>query len=68
MPVPHRPHDDGVPLHVAPSPAPPCTDAANVENFFDNVVEPQCGHGVPFQSEDRTRTSLSRSQDLQWNS
>lgn len=63
--MPHNPHDEGVPLHVAASPGPPGTEAANVENFLDMLVEPQCGQGVPFQSDDRTRTSLSRSQDLQ---
>jgi len=34
---------------------------ANVENFFSNRADPQCGHFVPFQSLDRTNTSLSRS-------
>jgi len=34
---------------------------ANVENFFSNRVDPQWGHLVPFQSLERTSTSLSLS-------
>jgi hypothetical protein len=34
---------------------------ANVENFLDNFLEPQCGHSAPFQSLERMRISLSRS-------
>jgi len=34
---------------------------AKVENFLSSFVEPQCGHFVPFQSDERTRISLSRS-------
>ena len=34
---------------------------AKTENFFASFVEPQCGHGVPAQSLERTRISLSRS-------
>jgi hypothetical protein len=33
---------------------------ANVENFFANFLEPQCGHSEFFQSVERTRISLSR--------
>lgn len=40
---------------------PPPPAAVNVENFFASLVEPQCGHEVPLQSEERTRISLSRS-------
>jgi hypothetical protein len=43
--------------------APP--DAAKVENFFSSCVEPQRGHAVPFQFEERTSTSLSRPQSSQ---
>jgi hypothetical protein len=31
----------------------------NTESFLDSFLEPQWGQGVPFQSEDRTSTSLS---------
>lgn len=51
------PQDPGVPVQVAPS-SPP-TDEANTESFFDNRVDPHCGHLVPFQSVERTSTSLS---------
>lgn len=50
-----------MPEQAAPSPPPPGTDAAKVENFLLNRVDPQWGHGVPFQSDERTKTSLSRS-------
>ncbi len=54
------PHELGTPLQEAPSPAPPPAMLdANVENFFSSRVEPHFGHGVPFQSDDRTSTSLS---------
>jgi hypothetical protein len=36
------------------------TDAANTDNRLESFVEPQCGHGVPFQRLERTRISLSR--------
>jgi hypothetical protein len=45
--------------------APPAELAANVENFFSNFAEPQCGHFADFQSVERTKTSLSRSQPAQ---
>lgn len=38
---------------------------ANTENFFSNFTEPHWGHLVPFQSEERTRISLSRLQAWQ---
>jgi hypothetical protein len=67
FPVPHIPHELGVPEHdgVAPSFA---VEEAKTENFLESFVEPQCGHLVPFQSLERTRTSLSRSHFPQWNS
>jgi len=40
------------------APSPPAE--AKTESFFDNLVEPQCGHSVPFQLLERTRISLSR--------
>jgi hypothetical protein len=46
----------------------PAVVEAKVENFFDNFVEPQCGHFVPSQSLERTRISLSVSHLPQWNS
>jgi hypothetical protein len=57
------------PQHPLPPPPPPIPQAAGslppavleakVENFFSSRVEPQWGHGTPFQSLDRTSTSLS---------
>jgi len=46
--------------HEAGSP-PPAELEANVENFFSKRAEPQCGQVVPFQSLERTSTSLSLS-------
>ena len=42
--------------------SPPLPEAANTENFLDSFVDPQCGHLEPSQLEERTKTSLSRSQ------
>ena len=59
LPVPHMPHDLGVPVQTgAGSLAPPLAEA-KVENFLASLVEPQFGHLVPFQSLERTRISLS---------
>jgi hypothetical protein len=63
-PVPHMPQELGLPVQEGASAASPPLDA-KTESFFSSLVEPQSGHGVPFQSADRTRTSLSRSQALQ---
>jgi len=38
---------------------------AKTDSFLVNFAEPQCGHFVPFQSLDRTKTSLSFSHPLQ---
>jgi hypothetical protein len=51
-----------------PDDASPAPDMANVENFFEILDEPQCGHFVPFQSDERTRISESCSHRAQWNS
>jgi hypothetical protein len=40
-------------------PPPSLTDEANTESFFKILVEPQWGQGVPFQSLERTSSSLS---------
>jgi hypothetical protein len=56
LPVPHKPQDFGVPVQEGS--APPALEA-KTESFFDNLVEPQCGQGVPAQSLERTRISLS---------
>jgi len=32
---------------------------AKTDSFFSSLVEPQWGHSVPFQREERTRISLS---------
>jgi ABC-type phosphate/phosphonate transport system substrate-binding protein len=58
------------PLGVAPDGAAaplalPAELAANVENFFANFAEPQCGHFADFQSVERTKSSLSCSQPSQ---
>lgn len=53
------PQELGLPVHDG-SAAPAVLDA-KTENFFANFVEPQCGHLVPAQSLELTRTSLSRS-------
>jgi hypothetical protein len=50
------PHELGLPVQDGSES--PALDA-NTENFFANFVEPQCGHFVPVQSLERTRTSLS---------
>jgi len=46
----------------------PLPDEANTESRFDSFGEPQCGHLVPFQSLERTSTSLSFLHFSQWNS
>jgi hypothetical protein len=43
-------------------------EEAKTEKLFDNFVEPQCGHLVPFQRLDRTNNSLSFRHLPQWNS
>lgn len=67
--------EPGFPLQSAPEPAPalpgdeaPAVAEAKTENFFSRRVEPHRGQRVPFQSEERTRISLSVSQAAQWNS
>jgi hypothetical protein len=60
LPVPHIPQLLGTPEHDGPSPLPPATDAAKVENFFFKCFDPQAGQVVePSQAEVRTRISLS---------
>jgi hypothetical protein len=65
-PVPHKPHEPGVPVQDGIS-DPPLLEA-KTESFLESLVEPQCGHFVPFQLEERTRISLSFSHCSQWNS
>jgi len=60
LPVPHIPHELGVPEHEGSLPSLPALEA-KTENFFASFVEPQCGHFVPSQLLERTSTSLSRS-------
>ena len=62
--MPHLPQERGVPEHAGALSSPLPLEA-NTENFFSNFTEPHCGHRVPFQSEERTRTSLSRLQAWQ---
>jgi hypothetical protein len=51
-----------VPVQACAGAAPlPAVDEAKVENFFSNLVEPQCGHFVPVHLLERTMISLSRS-------
>jgi len=48
---------------------PACSlEGANTDSFLVNWVEPQEGQAVPFQSDERTSTSLSFPHFLQWNS
>ena len=56
-------HEDG----GAP-PVEGLADDENTESFLTNWADPQCGHCSPFQSLDRTRSSLSLLHFLQWNS
>lgn len=39
----------------------PAVDDAKTESFLASLVEPHCGHFVPFQALERTRISLSAS-------
>jgi len=55
------PQELGTPLQDVGCDVSPAVEAANVENFFDNRSEPQCGHFVPSHSLERTRISLSLS-------
>jgi hypothetical protein len=57
-PVPHRPQELGTPEQEGTLFC-PLTVEAKVENFLDNFVEPHLGQGVPDQSLERTRISLS---------
>jgi len=57
--VPQSPQERGFPVQAGGSSPPPEPDA-NTESFFNSFVEPQCGQGVPFQSVERTSSSLSR--------
>lgn len=58
--MPQRPQEWGVPVQAGASPLSlPPVEEAKTENFLESRVEPQFGHRVPFQSLERTRTSLS---------
>ena len=63
--------EDGLPLQSPPAPGPaedpaaPAVDDANSENFFSRRVDWHFGQRVPLQSDERTRISLSLSQDWQ---
>jgi len=52
------PQELGFPVQDG-SDAPPLTVEANVENFFNSLVEPQRGHLEPSQLLERTSSSLS---------
>jgi len=58
--VPHMPQERGLPLQEASGAGlePPALEA-KTENFLVNFFEPQWGQGVPCQSLERTRISLS---------
>jgi hypothetical protein len=62
--VPHIPQERGLPEQFGASAVSPAVEA-KTESFFCNFTEPHCGHFVPFQSLERTSTSLSRRQSLQ---
>ncbi len=51
-------HDGGGALVGALVPAPAAEDA-KTESFLASLLEPHCGHFVPFQVLERTRISLS---------
>ena len=51
------PHEPGLPVQEGSASLP--VAEANTENFFDSLLEPQCGHFVPSQWLERTSTSLS---------
>lgn len=53
------PHERGLPEQDGGASAASPPLEANTDSFFSSLVEPQCGQGVPFQSLDRTSTSLS---------
>jgi hypothetical protein len=57
-PVPHIPQEPGLPEQEGSAP-PSALEDANTESFFVKATDPQCGHFVPFQSLERTSTSLS---------
>ena len=59
------PQERGLPEHSAAGLVWPATEEAKTERFLLNFAEPQCGHLVPFQSVDRTNTSLFVSQSEQ---
>jgi hypothetical protein len=54
--------------HAGAAPASEAAEEANTDKRFDNFVDPQCGHLVPFHVLDRTSSSLSFSHFSQWNS
>ncbi len=54
------PQEPGLPEQEgSESPPPPPPAEAKTESFLASRVEPQCGHWVPFQSAERTSSSLS---------
>lgn len=68
-------HEDGLPLQSPPptlglpeAPGEPAVAEAKTESFFSRRVDWHLGQRVPLQSVERTRISLSLSQDWQWNS
>ena len=67
LPVPHMPHEPGLPVQLT-SGSPPPPAEAKTESFLTRRVDPQWGHFVPVQSEERTRSSLSCWHFSQWNS
>jgi len=58
LPVPQSPHERGWPVQAGASSPVPAAEA-NTESFLFNLVDPQCGQGVPSQLTERTNTSLS---------
>lgn len=55
--MPHLPHEPDVPVQDGISEAPVLE--AKTESFLERLVEPQWGHLVPRQREERTKSSLS---------
>ncbi len=68
LPVPHIPQELGTPEHDGPSAPPPDAPAATAAKddiFFSRRVDPHFGHTVPFQFEERTKSSWSFPQSWQ---
>lgn len=67
--MPHMPQEDGLPEQEGGGEEWfSAVLEAKTESFFSSLGDPQCGQGVPSHLEERTSTSLSLLQAVQWNS